>query len=206
MKVWSHYSIEGWLEDTCFPLHPRKSNGWNLKINRLKRKIIWTKPSFLGVPAVTLPKTNVTMENPPFEDVCPFGTWCFFSGFFRDGFARSICGKHRPGGLQLHVDLPRRHTIPNPWCWVSAWILGKNDGLFEKKQYPKNPWTLQWKGLNLYSRGPGPENCHFWGVRILRVAWKRTTVTYISHNNEKKRKQGTRNESFFKKLFWEGTC
>ena len=24
--------------------------------------------------------------------------------------------------------------------------------------YPKNPWTLQWKGLNLYSRGPGPQN------------------------------------------------
>ena len=23
---------------------------------------------------------------------------------------------------------------------------------------PKNPWTLQWKGLNLYSRGPGPQN------------------------------------------------
>ena len=22
---------------------------------------------------------------------------------------------------------------------------------------PKNPWTLQWRGLNLYSRGPGPQ-------------------------------------------------
>ena len=22
-----------------------------------------------------------------------------------------------------------------------------------KKTYPKNPWTLQWKGLNLYSKG-----------------------------------------------------
>ncbi len=40
--------------------------------------------------------------------------------------------------------------------------------------YPKNPWTLQWKGLNLYSRGPGPQISHFWGVRILRVLifWK----------------------------------
>ena len=25
------------------------------------------------------------------------------------------------------------------------------------------------KGLNLYSRGPGPQNSRFWGVRILRV-------------------------------------
>ena len=35
--------------------------------------------------------------------------------------------------------------------------------------HPKNPWTLQWKGLNLNSRGPGPQNSHFWGVRILRA-------------------------------------
>ena len=27
---------------------PRKINGWNLKITQLKRKIIWTKPSFSG--------------------------------------------------------------------------------------------------------------------------------------------------------------
>ena len=33
---------------------------------------------------------------------------------------------------------------------------------------PKNPWTLQWKGLNLYRRGPGSQNSYFWGVRILR--------------------------------------
>ena len=36
-----------------------------------------------------------------------------------------------------------------------------------KINHPKNPWTLQWKGLNLYTRGPGPQNSHFWGVRIL---------------------------------------
>ena len=28
---------------------------------------------------------------------------------------------------------------------------------------------LQWRGLNLYSRGPGPRNNFFWGVRILRA-------------------------------------
>ena len=33
---------------------------------------------------------------------------------------------------------------------------------------PKDPWTLQWRGWNLYSRGPGSQNRHFWGVGILR--------------------------------------
>ena len=35
--------------------------------------------------------------------------------------------------------------------------------------YPKNHWTLQWMGLELYRRALGPQNNHFWGVRILRV-------------------------------------
>ena len=26
---------------------------------------------------------------------------------------------------------------------------------------PKDPWTLQWRGCNLYSRGPGSQNRHF---------------------------------------------
>ena len=39
----------------------------------------------------------------------------------------------------------------------------------DKLCYPKNPWTLQWKGLNLYSRGQGPEKSHFWGVRSIMV-------------------------------------
>ena len=26
---------------------------------------------------------------------------------------------------------------------------------------PKDPWTLQWRGWNLYSRGPGSQNRHF---------------------------------------------
>ena len=37
------------------------------------------------------------------------------------------------------------------------------------RHFPKNPWTLQWKGLNLHSRGPGPQISNVWGVRILRV-------------------------------------
>ena len=35
--------------------------------------------------------------------------------------------------------------------------------------HPKDPWTLQWRGSNMYSRGPGSQNRHFWGVRILRA-------------------------------------
>ena len=33
--------------------------------------------------------------------------------------------------------------------------------------HPKNAWTLQWKGWNLYSRGPVPQNSRFWGVGLL---------------------------------------
>ena len=106
---------------------------------------------FWGVPAVTLPKTNVTMENPPFEDVFPFWNMVIFqAGFSGMALPGSICGKHRPGGLQLHVDLPRRHTIPNRWCWVSAWILDKNDGLHPGRL----TWNLKmmvWKMIFLFN-------------------------------------------------------
>ena len=27
--------------------------------------------------------------------------------------------------------------------------------------HPKDPWTLQWRGWNLYSRGLGSQNRHF---------------------------------------------
>ena len=30
----------------------------------------------------------------------------------------------------------------------------------EQISRPKSPWTLQWRGLNLYSRGLGPQNSH----------------------------------------------
>ena len=36
---------------------------------------------------------------------------------------------------------------------------------FQKKKsgflHPKNAWTLQWKGWNLYGRGPVPQNSRF---------------------------------------------
>ncbi len=35
--------------------------------------------------------------------------------------------------------------------------------------WPKDHWTLQWKGLNLFIKGRGPQNSQFWRVRILRV-------------------------------------
>ena len=46
--------------------------------------------------------------------------------------------------------------------------------------HPKNPWTLQWRGLNLYSRGPGPQNSHFWGVRILMAGgFEKNRLDYV---------------------------
>ena len=58
-----------------------------------------------------------------------------------------------------------RALISPTLSWLKAEILTS------ESIHPKNPCTLEWKGLNLYSRGPGPQNSHFWGVRILRVTW-----------------------------------
>ena len=52
-----------------------------------------------------------------------------------------------------------------------------------KKTYPKNPWTLQWKGLNLYSRGPGPQN-----GQVKRFSGRKQTIPpwkFNSKNPEK---------------------
>ena len=38
----------------------------------------------------------------------------------------------------------------------------------KKNINPKDHWTLQWKGLNLYGRGWVLKNSQFWGIRILR--------------------------------------
>ena len=66
---------------------------------------------------------------------------------------------------------PQNQDIPGALCKGTFWV---DDFAFPFEveydlYYPKNPWTLQWRGLNLYSRGPNPQNSHFWGVRILRV-------------------------------------
>ena len=53
-------------------------------------------------------------------------------------------------------------------CWWRAWLL---PGSFSRSMYfPKSHWTLEWRGLHL-RRGSGPQNSHFWGVRILRVVF-----------------------------------
>ena len=57
----------------------------------------------------------------------------------------------------------RKRNLAQPMAKFFQFFVGSH------VYYPKNPWTLQWRGLNLYSRGPGPQNSHFWGVRILRV-------------------------------------
>ena len=58
-------------------------------------------------------------------------------------------------------------------CVHSKWIAAHSF-------CPKNHWTLQWRGLNLYNRGSGPQNCHFWGVRILRVHLKTIVLNIIT--------------------------
>ena len=50
-------------------------------------------------------------------------------------------------------------------------IIKQHDSMtsFLEIPYPKDHCTLQWKGLNLYSRGRILKNSQFWGVRILRI-------------------------------------
>ena len=82
------------------------------------------------------------------------------------------------GLKQLGPHLLRRHQ-----CWNTQMLRKKGrmsccSLILVVVMYPKNPWTLQWKGLNLYRRGPDPQNSHFWGVRILRV-WKLTSQKVV---------------------------
>ena len=72
-------------------------------------------------------------------------------------------------------NLPRRRTFPTTKrpCNIGlsckqivSWNHQFGEGLL---WYPKDHWALEWKGLNLYSWGLGPQNGQFWGVRIPRV-------------------------------------
>ena len=40
-----------------------------------------------------------------------------------------------------------------------------------KSLYPKDYLTLQWKGLNLHSRGPGPQNDASFEGEIGSLGW-----------------------------------
>ena len=67
--------------------------------------------------------------------------------------------KRDPGCLGVYVgDAPK--TMPKTYGgdWHDWFLLEPNPEYI----YPKDPWTLQW-------RGERTQNSHFWGVRILRV-------------------------------------
>ena len=84
---------------------------------------------------------------------CTLGLWTFCQG---------LCALLRIEAVFLRVKL----QVPDS----NAKPPGVNRPKPPINHYPKDPGTLQWRGWNLYSRGPGSQNRHFWGVRILRVA------------------------------------
>ena len=45
--------------------------------------------------------------------------------------------------------------------WGIFWKLKSSVFFLKKYIHPKDPWTLQWKVLNLYTTGPGSQNRHF---------------------------------------------
>ena len=51
--------------------------------------------------------------------------------------------------------------------------------------YPKDHWTLQWKGLNLYSRGRGLNIASFEGSMNLRVSKIQLTSDFFSHTRKR---------------------
>ena len=53
------------------------------------------------------------------------------------------------------------------WFFCGEWKIHPRN-----LTYPKDHWSLQRKGLNLYSKGRVLKNSQFWGVRILRVDTK----------------------------------
>ena len=77
-----------------------------------------------------------------------------------------------------------RHNWPRPGHVMlslqkSSGVTHSKLGIFRQLIQKKIPtlripgWTLQWKGLNLYSRGVFGSSNHFSGVRILRARKKR---------------------------------
>ena len=58
LKTWSGNTGISCISQATFLSAPLKRNGWNLKKHPLKRKIIWTKPPWLWVPAVAFRGCN----------------------------------------------------------------------------------------------------------------------------------------------------
>ena len=85
-----------------------------------------------------------------------------------------------PGGCQGSASEFCRHFLEGR-CTYGTWAPDRVwwEDLFN----PKNPWTLQWRGWNLYDAGVwGPQNSQFWGVRILREGDFFYFVARINHH------------------------
>ena len=70
-------------------------------------------------------------------------------------------------------------------CWSQIEYVSFSPKL-RGKNYPKNHWTLLWRGLTLYSRVPGSPNHQSWDPMILRVRknhWSFTTFRIRFHQN-----------------------
>ena len=83
--------------------------------------------------------------------------------------------KNIPNTPEPHTPAASALWARKPLNWWPCKTLRTWNGFVSLKErsvffsYPKNPWTLQWKGLNLYSSNWGLQNSQFWGAGILRV-------------------------------------
>ena len=82
---------------------------------------------------------------------------CLGDSFIRSG---PLCRQPKNGAFTAFTS-PDKSTKSTTVGWDP-------DSVFANMiTHPKDPGTLKWRGWNLYSRGPGSQNRHFWGVRIL---------------------------------------
>ena len=80
---------------------------------------------------------------------------------------------NQPGGLEESTPCLSEWAPRLKVCVVKV----QNEGVCT---IPKDHWTLQWKGLNLFLWGSGAQNSQFWGVRILRDLQKSLEASFWS--------------------------
>ena len=71
-------------------------------------------------------------------------------------------------GFKLNEFSEESAVIMMPFAILLHSVVLSAFGISEETAIPADHWTLQWKGLNLFSRGPGSQNSKFCGVKILR--------------------------------------
>ena len=64
------------------------------------------------------------------------------------------------------IDFRISEASVKSYLFLTSWYRAPPQ---KKKCYPKDHWTLQSKGLNLYSKGRVLKIAQFWGVRKLRI-------------------------------------